>query len=75
MMVASVRMEPELLVAEPRVLFEGHYAYSIDAGHAYAIAPDGRFLMIKAELPGIASELIVVKNWFAEIERLAPEAR
>ena len=36
------------------------------------IARDGRFLMIKGELPGIASELVVVQNWLVELKRLVP---
>jgi hypothetical protein len=31
--------------------------------------------MVQAEIPGIASELVVVQNWFGEIERLAPRTR
>jgi serine/threonine-protein kinase len=75
MMVASVTTESELTVSEPRLLFEGHYEFATDAGAAYAVASDGRFLMIKGELSGIAHELTVVQNWLAEIERLAPRAR
>jgi Tol biopolymer transport system component len=75
MMATAVRMEPELGFEEPRVLFQGHFLYSVDAGRAYAVGPDGRFLMIRSELPGLASELVVVQNWFAEIERLAPHPK
>ena len=72
MMTTTVRVEPELSVAEPKVLFEGHFLYAPDAGRAYAVARDGRFLMIKSELPGLASELVVVQNWTEELRRLVP---
>ena len=36
----------------------------------YAVAPDGRFLMMK-ELPQSA-ELIVVRNWAEELKQLLP---
>lgn len=71
MMLASVRTEPELIVSEPRLLFAGHYLHdSGGAGHTYAVARDGRFLMIKSELPGLASELVIVQNWFEQLKRL-----
>lgn len=75
MMVTSVRAEPELRFVEPRLLFEGRFLSSNDASAAYAVAADGRFLMVQAEIPGIASELVVVQNWLREIERLAPRTR
>ena len=39
----------------------------------YAVAPDGRFLMMKT-IPQseIAPELIVVRNWAEELKRLFP---
>jgi hypothetical protein len=75
MLAAAVRTAPDLSLETPRLLFEGHFFFGVDAGRAYAVAPDGRFLMIRGELPGHASELVVVQNWFAEIERLAPRKR
>jgi len=44
-------------------------------GRAYDIAPDGeRFLMIKqaGADEGSATELILVQNWFQDLERLVP---
>jgi hypothetical protein len=41
-------------------------------GRAYDVSPDGkRFLMIKAVDTSAASQVIVVENWFTELERLA----
>jgi hypothetical protein len=51
------------------VLFTGSYLGG--PGRRYDLAPDGkRFLMIEASSP--RDELIVVSNWFEELERLVP---
>jgi Tol biopolymer transport system component len=76
MMAVSIQTAAGLNVSEPRVLFEGRFWTSGDIGQAYAIAPDGRFLMIQeTEEELSASELVVVTNWFSEIERLSPRKR
>ena len=54
-------------------LFEDQYvsrAAAANFADQYAIAPDGRFLMMK-ELP-LAAELIVVRNWAEELKQLLP---
>jgi hypothetical protein len=44
----------------------------------YDIKPDGRFIIIRSgsgqakEAGGPASNLILVENWFEEVERLVP---
>ena len=58
------------------MLFEGRYYSFID--RAYDVSPDGqRFLMIKpveAFEAGLTSgqQIVVVLNWFQELERLVP---
>ncbi len=55
------------------MLFESSYSHS-QAPPTYDVGSDGRFLMIKpvaGEESG-ATELIVVLNWFKELERLVP---
>ena len=54
-------------------LFEDPYVRSAPTGNFadhYAIAPDGRFLMMR-ELP-LTAELIVVRNWAEELKQLFP---
>jgi hypothetical protein len=42
------------------------------ADRNWDVAPDGRFLMIKAATAAGSPEIIVVQNWFGELERLVP---
>jgi len=72
MAIDIIETEPELEVTDPEVLFEGHYYTGKPRN--YDISPDGhKFLMLKEdeEKPS-ASQLIVVLNWFEELERLVP---
>nr|NIV49578.1 hypothetical protein [Gammaproteobacteria bacterium] len=57
---------------EPRLLFSGSFQEDADVGLSWAIHPDGkRFLMVaEDERPKQASRLIVVQNWFSDIEQL-----
>lgn len=58
-------------LGEPRLLFSGSFQEDADVGPSWAIHPDGkRFLMVaEDERPKRASRLIVVQNWFSEIEQ------
>ncbi len=64
--------EPTLRLGVPRLLFSGDFQKDADVGLSWAIHPDGeRFLMVvQDEDPMRSSQLIVVENWFAEIEKL-----
>jgi eukaryotic-like serine/threonine-protein kinase len=42
------------------------------SGRMYDVATDGRFLMLKQPPMRAAPELVVVLNWFEELNRLAP---
>ena len=57
------------VVASTQVLFSSPF----DVGnHYFDVSPDGEhFLMLRPALRGV-EELVVVENWFAELERLAP---
>ncbi len=60
----------------PEVLFDMS-PYSQAVGWSYAPAPDGpRFMLMKPAAPsgpGVAqSEIVIVQNWFEELERLVP---
>lgn len=62
----------------PARVLERAYA-SPGPGRTYDVSPDGRrFLMIKAGATDedyAAPELVVVLNWFEELERLVPTGR
>jgi Tol biopolymer transport system component len=79
MMAVSIQTSPRLEIGAPEVLFESQgYTPLITpqaggaAGRDWDVAPDGRFLMIKANAATEASEIIVVQNWFEELKRLVP---
>ena len=82
MMAVMIETEPAFAVGNPEVLFSGEYYVTL-SNRPYDISPDGkRFLMIKeapepseaaapVETPPI-TELIVVDNWDAALERITP---
>ena len=69
MMAVRMTFEPELQFSTPMTLFERAYAQQHPP--SYDVAPDGRFLMIKP-LTEEGREIILVQNWFSELERLVP---
>ena len=73
MMAVSIQYEPEFTVGIPELLFEKPY----DIDYEYDVHPDGqRFIMVKplpeTEEPSVRPEIILVQNWFEELERLVP---
>jgi len=77
-LAVSVETEPSFTAGKPRVLITGDY---LDLGTppSYDVSLDGqRFLMIKAVQETSAASapqqtsLVVVYNWFEELNRLAP---
>ena len=71
----SVRTDPSLDFGNPEIILEESYVAGT-FGRTYDVSPNGeRFLMIKDsgasdETP--PAELILVQNWFGELERLVP---
>ncbi len=73
MMTARIDTTDGFAAATVVRLFEDPYVTSAPRGNFaehYAVAPDGRFLMMRA-LP-LAAELIVVRNWAEELKQLLP---
>ena len=70
-LAAPVRAQgDEIVVGEPKVLFENHRILVFD------VARDGkRFLVVEDPNPGAQTRLDVVVNWFAEVQRRVEEAR
>jgi len=74
MMAVAVQGEPELRFGAPDELFNGPYFHSYRP--SYDVAPDGRFIMIQRDTAGehseTASSVVVILNWFNELEERAP---
>ena len=72
MMAVSIKLDP-FRVEAPRKLFEfSSTTYNFDQNFAdYDVAPDGRFLAIKADT-ATADEIHIVVNWSEELKRLVP---
>jgi len=79
MIVVRIEAEPNFTAGEPRILFSGSYIAG-DNYRAYDVSRDGqRFLMLKEldqSLPtSRLRSLVVVENWFEDLERLAPPSQ
>ncbi len=65
-MVVDVQTEPRLSAGSPRVLLEGEQLGPHD------VSPDGRFVMVENPQDEVSNRLIIVFNWFDELNRLCP---
>ena len=77
MMVVTVDTNGDFQASTPRELFRGDYDLDISAGGIgghpnYDVAEDGRFLMVKSLVERPDPEIILVRHWFDELERLVP---
>jgi serine/threonine-protein kinase len=73
MMVVEVSTRSgDIVLSQPRVLFEQRYAFgSAQTIANYDVSPDGqRFVMVKDD--SSSGRLNVVLNWFEELKRLVP---
>ena len=75
MMVVPVETDPKFREGDPEVWFDQQY-YFFGSRRTYDVAPDGqRFLMVKetaTDAEGPAVQIILVQNWFEELNRLVP---
>ena len=73
LMAVRVQTEPSFAPGNAQVVFGGR-TLAPAFGRSYDISPDGkRFLMIKEPTRDASStEIILVQNWFQELERLVP---
>ncbi|MEJ2206404.1 MAG: protein kinase [Gemmatimonadota bacterium] len=72
MVAASVATEPSFRVTRQEALFSavGYVANIFDP--QFAVSPDDdRFLMLQHDEPDVASELVVVMNWFEELKAVS----
>jgi hypothetical protein len=73
MMSVRVDSAGTFRASTPAQLFQGRYPYnSVTAPDVYDVVRDGqRFLMIK-QPEETRREIVIVQNWFEELERLVP---
>jgi serine/threonine-protein kinase len=57
-----------------RLLFEGSFEVSHESALSFDLSPDGRRFLMRQRPEGdmVAQELVLVLNWFSELERLVP---
>ncbi|MDA2923300.1 protein kinase [Acidobacteria bacterium AH-259-L09] len=69
LMAVGVTTQPSFSAAGPRLLLEKNFG-------AYDVAPDGqRFLMTRGIEEEPIRQLIVILNWFEELQRLVPTGK
>ncbi len=66
-----IQTEPIFKTEQPRLLFEGAYAWNRFIVTNYYADSEGRFLTIKEEEQP-ADQIHVVLSWFEELKRLVP---
>ena len=67
-----VSTSPELTLGEPRVVFEGDFVNV--SGRSYALAPDGRRVLVIEGGVGETRQLRIVQGWLTEVARLTRDA-
>jgi len=73
MMSVPLDATQELSPGRPTKLFDGTFEKGQRTSRNYDISPDGeRFLMVQGEGESRSQEIVVVLNWFRELERLVP---
>ena len=72
-MSVSVDAGASFSAGDPTPLFEGRYAFSTGGERPFDILPDGRFVLVKSvESATDNADVVVVKNWLEELDRLVP---
>ena len=77
MMAVDIATSPTFMAGRPTPLFSGNYVPAITTGYPnYDVSGDGqRFLMVQPDLqrPAAPTQIVMVFNWFEEVQRLLPE--
>ena len=70
-MVVRISTSPQLKWEPPQSAFVTDYVDT--PGLSYDVSSDGRYLyVVKSANPPDPTRLVVVQNWFEELERLVP---
>jgi hypothetical protein len=71
-MAVAITTDPGFSAGTPQPLFQDKYDREHRDDRNYDIASDGRFLMLKVDVPPGPPQLHVVMNWFRELrERMS----
>ena len=74
-MVANIESNPNLHITKRAVLFKSPQQVSEIAMDDFAVAPDGRFLLVRSAVDlSKPLQINVVTNWFEELQGVLPEA-
>ena len=74
----TIETAPALDVGAPQVVIDGGFVVPPNAGGAYDVAPDGRFVMIgaapeaEADTGAENADIVLVQHFFEELKRLVP---
>ena len=65
---------PRLEISGQRLLFEGSFKPSHESALSFDLSPDGRRFLMRQRPEGemVAREIVLVLDWFSELERLVP---
>jgi hypothetical protein len=70
-LASTVTTQPELAWDTPRVVFETDFVDS--QGKSYDVSPDGqRLLVVKERAERSVTKILLVENWFKELNRMVP---
>ncbi len=73
--VMTVGVSGEGVVGTPTELFDGNHHTEFNGVRQYHVAPDGRFVTLKAgdvTAGQTSSQIVLIQNWFEELKRLVP---
>jgi serine/threonine-protein kinase len=73
-MAVPIRLSPALAVGTPKKLFDWQKPPQTRSGLRYDVAPDGRFLMPKAQAPSpdVPTNVSLTVNWLADLRTRQP---
>jgi hypothetical protein len=68
LMAVTIRTRPTLAAGAPRLVFDG----LAETEHAFDVARDGTFIVVRRPAPGAGPALDVIQGWARELERRVP---
>jgi eukaryotic-like serine/threonine-protein kinase len=73
-MAVPVTLSPALVLGTPKKLFDWQKPTPARSGLRYDVAPDGRFLMPKAQAPSadVPTNISLIVNWLADLRTRQP---
>jgi serine/threonine-protein kinase len=75
MVAVPIETGSDFSAGTPQPLFEAPYEEGTQFYANYSVTQDGEFVMVRSDEENRADRLVVVLNWFAELERRVPRPR